>query len=248
MTLPPDLGPRAAGALASSASQHTGWRSRGYLPHFDAADTWQSITYRLADAMPRQAIEAMERDLRAVADSDRHKERRRHLEAWADAGHGACLLRRPHVAQILWDNWHRFAGERYDMGPWVIMPNHVHLLIRTHGGWPLENILRSWKSFTAKRIMEVASVPAPVWHHDYWDRYIRDEGHWLSTKAYIENNPVAAGLVSHAADWPWSSASWGQGQGRVRDRAPLARFEDAEFHEERASGARSQESSYPCAG
>lgn len=215
------LGPRAAGALSDPpdmrkrsedpegpGSVHAGWRTRGYLPHVDVADTWQAITYRLADAMPRPAIEAMERELAAVPDDSRQQERRKRVEAWADAGHGSCLLRRPEVARIVWDNWRHFVGVRYDLGAWVIMPNHVHILIRVHEGWPLEGILRSWKSFTAKRIMAVAGVSAPVWLDDYWDRFIRDEGHWLNTRAYIESNPVAAGLVAAPADWPWSSASY----------------------------------------
>ena len=234
--LGPDLGPRAAGV---PEPVHAGWRTRGYLPHFDAADTWQAITYRLADAMPRHAIESMERELAVVPDDNRQGERRKRFEAWADAGHGACLLRRPGIAQIVWDNWQHFAGERYDIGPWVIMPNHVHILIRVREGWPLENILRSWKSFTAKRIMAVAGVAAPIWLDDSWDRFIRDQGHWLNTKVYIENNPVAAGLVANASDWPWSSAAPDRPDGLAWDRAPLARSGEAPDGE-RASGARSQ--------
>ena len=44
----------------------------------------------------------------------------------------------------------------------------------------------------------------PFWQDDYWDTYIRDERHFESTVGYIENNPVKAGLVVDAADWPWS--------------------------------------------
>jgi REP element-mobilizing transposase RayT len=161
------LGPRAAGA---HESKHTGWRTRGYLPHFDAADIWQCITYRLADAVPHHAIADMERKLDLIEEVERQRQRRRRIEAWIDAGHGACLLRRPDIAGIIWENWQHFAGERYDIGPWVIMPNHVHILIRVHAGWPLEGILRSWKSYTAKRIMAVTGVAAPVWLDDSWDR------------------------------------------------------------------------------
>ena len=218
MSIAPDLGrglgsvrlahnPETSQRRTVSEITHSGWRTRGYLPHFDAADTWQAITYRLADSMPHHAVEAIERDLNAIPDGKRSKERRLRIEAWTDAGHGECVLRRFDIAQIVWDNWQRFASERYDIGPWVIMPNHVHIMIRVHAGWPLENILRSWKSFTAKRIMAVAGVKAPVWQGDYWDRFIRDEGHWLNTKSYIENNPVSAGLVTTPEQWQWSSAS-----------------------------------------
>jgi putative transposase len=47
--------------------------------------------------------------------------------------------------------------------------------------------------------------PGPTWHREYWDRYIRDECHFLQAIDYIHQNPVKAGLVEHAADWPWSS-------------------------------------------
>jgi REP element-mobilizing transposase RayT len=182
-----------------------GWHTRGYLPHFEAADTWQAITYRLADAMPNHVLAELDMELSVIPANNRGQERRRRIEAWTDAGHGSCLLHRAEAAQIVWDNWRHFASQRYDIGPWVIMPNHVHILIRVHGGWSLESIVRSWKSYSAKRLMAVTGVSAPVWLEDYWDRFIRDERHWQSTRAYIENNPVMAGLVSQPEDWPWSS-------------------------------------------
>ncbi len=47
----------------------------------------------------------------------------------------------------------------------------------------------------------------PVWHRDYWDRYIRDDSHYERVKSYIALNPVKAGLVKKAENWPWSSAA-----------------------------------------
>jgi len=44
------------------------------------------------------------------------------------------------------------------------------------------------------------------WQDDYFDRYIRDEDHYRRVVRYIENNPVKAGLVPLAAEWPWGSA------------------------------------------
>ena len=48
----------------------------------------------------------------------------------------------------------------------------------------------------------------PVWHREFWDRYIRDEEHYWDTVEYIHNNPVKAGLVKNQKDWPWSSAAF----------------------------------------
>jgi len=47
----------------------------------------------------------------------------------------------------------------------------------------------------------------PVWHHEFWDRYIRDEEHYWDTVEYIHNNPVKARLVKYPEEWKWSSAS-----------------------------------------
>ncbi|MFH1007050.1 MAG: transposase [Candidatus Latescibacterota bacterium] len=44
-----------------------------------------------------------------------------------------------------------------------------------------------------------------VWHHEYWDRHIRNEQHYAKTVSYIHNNPVAAKLIARAEDCPWSS-------------------------------------------
>jgi len=45
-----------------------------------------------------------------------------------------------------------------------------------------------------------------LWQREYFDRYIRDEGHLQAVIAYIESNPVKAGLVRRAGDWPFGSA------------------------------------------
>lgn len=44
-----------------------------------------------------------------------------------------------------------------------------------------------------------------VWQREYFDRYIRDAGHYASAVDYIHENPVMAGLVESAVDWPYSS-------------------------------------------
>jgi len=59
--------------------------------------------------------------------------------------------------------------------------------------------------------------PMQVWHPEYWDRYIRNERHYAGAIAYIHENPVKAGLVRRAEDWPWSSAGEA-GNARLRPR------------------------------
>jgi len=91
------------------------------------------------------------------------------------------------------------------------MPNHVHVLIRPQQDMPLARIVQSWKSYTARRIRE-RRAPArhekrQVWQREYWDRFIRHEGHFRDVVAYIHRNPVQAGLCTRPEDWRWSSAS-----------------------------------------
>jgi putative transposase len=232
----PQLGSSVAdGAeLGLGGPTHRGWYSRGYLPHCDHPGLLQTITYRLADSLPATVLEQMDAELRSLPPERQDAERRKRVEAWLDAGHGSCVLRLPEAAACVVDTWRHFAGERYDLIAWVVMPNHVHVLIRTYEGVALGKVVQSWKSYTGRRIREMMEdmsragtecaqrgragarrsreLRAParqsqgVWMREYWDRYIRDERHFQMTVDYIHQNPVKAGLVRRAEDWPWSSA------------------------------------------
>ena len=87
------------------------------------------------------------------------------------------------------------------------MPNHVHVLIETREGYPLEEVVHSWKSFTAKQINQRLSQSGVMWAADYYDRYIRNDAHLQAAIDYIEGNPVKAGLAGRPAEWRFSSAA-----------------------------------------
>ena len=86
------------------------------------------------------------------------------------------------------------------------MPNHVHAVVEPREGHSLGPIVHSWKSYSAKQANQVLGRSGEFWHRDYFDRYIRDEGHLARTIDYVENNPVKAGLCASSGGWPWSSA------------------------------------------
>ncbi len=184
-----------------------GWHRRGYLPHFDAGRVQQSITYRLHDALPKSVLENFQAQVASEPDEVRQRHLRRLMETYADAGHGACELRSPEAAQIVIDAWRHRDGVSYDLISWVVMPNHVHVLINQYNDHPLERIVARWKSFTATMINKTIGRTGTLWMPDYWDRYIRDEDHFRRVVDYIHNNPVRAGLVNAPNEWPWSSAS-----------------------------------------
>ncbi|MFH1708290.1 MAG: transposase [Planctomycetota bacterium] len=207
---PPESAERRLGSLPSP---HRGWYSRNYLPHCDHPGLLQAITYHLADSLPVEVVERLDRDLSHLPPDGRETARREQVDAWLDAGHGSCVLKAPVVARWVVDNWRRFAGERYDLIAWVVMPNHVHVLIRVYEGVTPAKIVQSWKSYTGRKIKQkmeedksrAGARRSQVWMREYWDRFIRDEEHLRTVMAYIHRNPVKAGLVQEDGNWPWSS-------------------------------------------
>ena len=196
--------------MQAAAAAKTVWRSRGYLPHYEDLDKSQSITFRLADSLPRKVLDQMELELETLPKERQAPERRRRIEEWLDAGSGCCALRHPAVAGTVQDTLLRFEGDRYRLLAWCIMPNHVHVLIEPQES--LAKIVQSWKSFTGRWAMQRNAelglgVPGKsFWMREYWDRFIRDQKHFNSVIDYIHQNPVKARLCKQAANWPWSSA------------------------------------------
>ncbi len=187
------------------------WHSRGYLPHFESSEVTQHVTFHLADSLPQSVLLRLEAELKALPAGKRDVERRKRLDAWIDAGQGSCALRRPGIADMVQGSLLIFDSQRYKLLAWVVMPNHVHVLFQPIAGWTVAKIVASWKKFTARRICDERrddgdKTDDPVWHREYWDRYIRDRGHFEQAVEYIHLNPVKAGLVAAAEEWRWSSA------------------------------------------
>ena len=190
------------------------WYSRGYLPHLDAPDTLQFITFRLADSLPQHMLDQLEQQLQQHPPSVHDHKRREKIDQWLDAGIGCCALKHPRMAEIMQQTLCKFDGQRYRLLAWCIMPNHVHVLIEQQSS--LAKILQSWKSYTGRWGLSHNAelglgVPGPqFWMREYWDRYIRDEEHFQATVQYIHDNPTKAGLCQEPHDWPWSSAHQAQ--------------------------------------
>jgi REP element-mobilizing transposase RayT len=175
-----------------------GWHSRGYLPHFEGAAI-QAVTFRLADTLPQSLLE------RWKADSP-EQPLNAEIDRWLDQGRGDCWLGQSAVAQIVEDCLLRFDGQRYRLLAWVIMPNHVHLVVECFGAWPLRGEVQGWKSTTAHAINRLLGRKGAFWYPDYYDRFIRDERHLAAAIEYVHQNPVKAGLVATAEAWRFSSA------------------------------------------
>ena len=178
-----------------------GWHERGYLPHRDEPGLTQFVTFHLADSYPVKLRSEWEHFIEI--EDDRTK--RSQLEAYLDKGRGECHLRHHRIASLIEENLRRFAGDRYELSAWVIMPNHVHVLFKT-GKIPMMETVGAWKRHTGRLANRILGRRGAFWAADYFDVYMRNEEHESKTISYIESNPSKAKLVLNPKDWLWSSA------------------------------------------
>lgn len=173
----------------------TGWRTRGYLPHRDEPGLVQHVVFNLADAF-RASDPA----------PDSPQERLLWADKELDQGSGERLLAKAGNAKIVEDCLLRDHGVRCALAAWCIMPNHVHVVLEQMPGYTLTMLVQTWKSVTAHAINRHEERQGPVWQREYFDRFMRSASQSDATVAYVENNPVAAGLIERPEDWRFSSA------------------------------------------
>ncbi len=173
-----------------------------HLPHYDDANVIQMITFHLEDSMPAHLRSEWEY-LRSVNNPTVRQDK---LQRYLDAGRGNCLLGQAEVASIVESVLLSFQCQHYRLFAWVIMPNHIHTLVRLCYDWSMPRMVKYWKSVTTHAVNASLQRTGQLWHRDYYDRYIRDEQHLLLATRYIHSNPVRAGLVGQASDWTYSSA------------------------------------------
>ena len=183
-----------------------GWHSRGYLPHFDGGEIPQFITFRLADSLPQELLHKWRHELGAEPDVGDDAALRKRIELYLDQGYGKCYLSDSRIAEIVQNSFLFFDRERYRLSAWVVMPNHVHMLLTPCAGQELSAILQSLKSYTANEANKIAKRKGQFWQPESFDRYIRNADHFAKVIAYIENNPVKAHLCSKPEEWPYGSA------------------------------------------
>ena len=191
-----------------SPEPHRGWYSRRYLPHWDHPGMIQSLNFRLGDSLPAAVLAKWKNELALQPEHDRDVQLRRRIEEYLAAGHGECWLRRPDIAAVVEGALLYLDGQRYRLLAWCVMPNHVHALIETREGFPLAEVLHSWKSYTSHQANDLLKRSGEFWQREYLDRFVRNAEHYEKVAAYIEENPVKAGLAKVKTDWLWSSAKF----------------------------------------
>ena len=115
------------------------------------------------------------------------------------------------LEKTLWSNSLRArcgsTASEFAMLAWCVMPIMSTHLIETRAGNALDNVVHSWKSLHGACGQPLARTRnGRFWAPEYFDR-LRNDAQLVVTQAYIEENPVNAGLCADASAWPYSSAS-----------------------------------------
>ncbi len=182
----------------------------GNLPHWRQSGRTYFVTFRLDDALPegvaaeirRERLAWLRRHPKPWTSRQRaeyHRLFSRRVDERLDAGHGACLFRDAALRRIVEDALLHFDGERYILHDWVIMPNHVHLLITVRGNHDLSRVLHSLKSWTSNAIHAVLGRTGKLWQKESYDRIVRSPEEFERFRAYIAANP--AGLPAGTFAW-----------------------------------------------
>jgi len=205
---------------------------RRNLPHWQPLGATFFVTYRLAGTLPRVVLSKLERERQRLATLPRDPEfseakwkesiDKRLFATWdeyLDKDTGVKWLSDPRVAKIVKDTLYYHAGTKYSLWAYVIMPNHVHVMLHPDENWfqygnrkkaqyekgSLSAILHSLRCYTANEANKVLGRTGRFWQGEAFDHWVRDDTEFQRTVHYIENNPVRAGLVKSPGDWEFSS-------------------------------------------
>lgn len=97
---------------------------------------------------------------------------------------------RPEERTIVVDVIKHFENHRYELPSYVVMDDHVHVLVSILEDLELHQIVHSWKSFSAKRLAKDSDRMTPVWQREYFDRMMRNEEELIQKAEYILGNPL----------------------------------------------------------
>ena len=180
----------------------------GDLPHWRQQDVWYFITFRLADSIPLHVVEKIKEEreiwlkqhdinnLTATEKSEYYTLFAKRTEDWLNAGYGSCVLGDPKIAQIVENTLLHFNNQRYILDEYIIMPNHVHLLVKPLNNYLLPQILHSWKSFTASEINKALCKKGQLWMKESYDHIVRNQKAFFAIRDYIKNNPINVATTS----------------------------------------------------
>ena len=197
------------------------------LPHWRQEGATYFVTFRLADALPQVKLDELklikEKWEREIESKQTREEKKAAWEAyartafekserWLDRGYGRCLLQSETVQRLAGKVLTFFDGTKYELGSYVVMPNHIHLIVRPFAGNELEQILQSRKRKLSREINELSRRRGQLWQEESHDRIVRDSEHLWRCIQYVGKNPKKARLSpSKTRRWirpDWRALGW----------------------------------------
>ncbi|MDT8391635.1 MAG: transposase [Lentisphaeria bacterium] len=180
-------------------------KTRRNLPHWHKDGSIYWVNFRLADSLPQSKLRAWkeERDIwkqhhpEPWSEDDWAEYDERFgdkLEAWLDAGMGACALARKDVREAVQNCLCKFDGERLHLHAAVIMPNHIHALIEPVEGHDLSKLLKGIKGAAAREANKLLGTTGTFWLEESYDHIVRSQKQYEHFLRYIDDNPVKAKL------------------------------------------------------
>jgi REP element-mobilizing transposase RayT len=202
---------------------------RRHLPHWDVPGAFYFVTGCLEGSVPAQGLLELVRHRAALKklpkppdrtaadwETELWKRKFARLDDWLDMRPANSALADPELAKFVVDSMYFFAGQRYDLSAYVVMPSHFHWLFRPREEWTSTidctkrsartRIMYSLRRWTANRCNRARNANGHFWQIESYDHWVRDLDAFERIICYIEGNPVKAGLVAKPADWKFSSA------------------------------------------
>ena len=179
------------------------------LPHWSQAGTITFITFRTCDSMPAAVVAKWKEERRAwldahgaatrdgLCDAEKAAFDKRFISRWEgelDRCHGDLPLRRSDAAKIVAETLQSGADRDYVLTDFVVMPNHVHLLVAFPHAETLIPQCERWKRFSAVRINRLLGRRGRFWQKDAFDHAVRSDEQFRALRRYIADNPRKAGL------------------------------------------------------
>ena len=173
----------------------------GRLPHWRQDGTTYFVTWRTADSIPEDRVEQWVAEraawLKAHPEPWDHATEQEYYrrfpdrwEKWLDECHGECVLARPELRQIVEDALTHKDEKNYRLHEFIVMPNHVHVLVTPLEQHALSESLQEWKSVSAHRINDALGRRGQFWQKESFDHIVRNAENADKFASYIRRNPL----------------------------------------------------------
>ena len=175
------------------------------LPHWEQSGATYFVTFRLGDSIPQSQLETWKEERShwiskhpqpwsTLEEIDYHQRFSGEIDRLLDQGAGSCLLRDSTAAELLAGVLEHYHDHRYFLHSFVVMPNHVHVLVSLCATASLADTVKQWKGVSAHQMNQVLQRTGELWQKNYFDRLIRDSEHFFRVARYIRANPEKAKL------------------------------------------------------